>query len=81
MPIEVGSLVRGVDGHWIVRAPTHCTAGHKLRPGRVLVGHVPCSCSQRGGHTTWACECGAVVYAPPLTPECRVLVGSAQMRG
>ncbi|RFZ63195.1 hypothetical protein DE4576_04836 [Mycobacterium marinum] len=80
MHIEVGSLVRCVDGNWMVRAPTHCTAGHKLTPGRMVVGHVPCSCGQRGGHTTWACECGVVVYAPSLTEACHVLAGPAAVR-
>jgi hypothetical protein len=34
---------------------------HTLRPGRMLVGTVACSC---GRHLTWRCECGAVTYGP-----------------
>jgi hypothetical protein len=34
-----------------------------------------------GGHMTWACrQCGAVVYAPPIGPRCRVLHGAAAVR-
>ena len=73
----VGELVRCTDGRWMIRPPQHCPRGHRLSPGRVLVGHRVCSC---GGHTTWTCDCGAVVYAPPLDPECRVLVGPAAVR-
>ena len=40
-----------------------------------------CGRGRRGGHTTWECvECGAVVYAPPLSPECRLLAGAAEVR-
>jgi hypothetical protein len=54
----------------------HCPRGHRLTPGRALIGHQPCSCP--GGHTSWACrECGAMVYAPPIGPRCRVLHGAA----
>ena len=35
----VGELVRSTAGQWMVRPPQHCPAGHKLAPGRVLVGH------------------------------------------
>ena len=73
----VGELVRCTDGRWMIRPPHHCPRGHRLSPGRVLVGHRVCSC---GGHTTWTCDCGGVVYAPPLAPECRVLVGPAAVR-
>jgi hypothetical protein len=73
----VGELVRRTDGRWMIRPPQHCPRGHRLSPGRVLVGHRVCSC---GGHTTWTCDCGAMVYAPPLAPECRVLVGPAAVR-
>jgi len=62
----------------MIRPPQHCPRGHRLTPGRVLVGHVPCSC--RGAHTMWTCECGAVVYAPPLSVACRVLAGPAAVR-
>jgi hypothetical protein len=81
MKAAVGDLVRGTDDQWMVRPPQHCPSGHKLAPGRVLVGHVPCGCGRRGGHMTWSCECGATVYAPPLSVACRVLVGPAAVRG
>jgi len=55
------------------------TRGHRLGPNRALVGRQPCSCC--GGHMTWACrQCGAVVYAPPIGPRCRVLHGAAAVR-
>jgi hypothetical protein len=76
----VGDLVRSTAGQWMVRPPQHCPSGHKLAPGRVLVGHVPCGCRRRSGHMTWACECGATVHAPPLADACRVLAGPAAVR-
>jgi hypothetical protein len=40
----------------------------------------PCS-TCRGGHATWTClDCGGVVYGPPLTAECRILVAAAAVR-
>lgn len=61
----------------ITRPPQSCPRGHRLRPGEMPVGHQPCS-TCRGGHTTWTClECGEVVYGPPLTAGCEILVGSA----
>jgi hypothetical protein len=51
----------------MIRPPQQCPHGHQDAAGRVLVGHVSCSC--RGGHTSWTCrECGAAVYAPPVLP-------------
>jgi hypothetical protein len=53
---------------------------HQLEPGGMLVGHQPCR-TCRGGHTTWTClACGAVVYGPALTADCRVLVAAAPVR-
>jgi hypothetical protein len=37
----VGVLVRCTDRSWIARPPTRCPRGHRLAPGRVLVGHQP----------------------------------------
>lgn len=39
-------------------APTHCPFGHKLAPGRVLVGWSPCDCAGAafGGHRTFRCR-------------------------
>ena len=76
--IVIGDLVRCTNGAWMVRPPRALPARHRLTPGRVLVGHVPCSC--RGGHTTWACACDTVVYAPPLASACRVFSGPAAVR-
>jgi hypothetical protein len=76
----VGALVRCTDGSWMTRPPQSCPRGHRLGPGAMLVGHQPCS-TCRGGHTTWTClDCGGVVYGPPLTADCRVLVGAAAVR-
>lgn len=74
----VGEQVPSTEGGWIVRPPTRCPAGHDIGPGRVLVGHQPCSC--RGGHTTWTCECGGTVYGPPVGEACRILAGAADVR-
>jgi hypothetical protein len=76
----VGELVRCTDGSWMTRLPQSCRHGHRFRPGAMLVGHQPCS-TCRGGHTTWGClDCGGVVYGPPLTAGCRILVGAAAVR-
>lgn len=76
---EPGDLVRRGD-KWVTVAPTHCPNGHELGPGRTLVGHTPCSCGQRGGHTTWWCrECDTPTYGPPLQPGCRPLAGPADV--
>ena len=57
----VGELVRSTSGQRMVKPPLRCPRGHPLRPGRMLVGTVACSC---GRHLTWRCECGAVTYGP-----------------
>jgi hypothetical protein len=73
----VGDLVPCTDGTSMTLAPTCCPHGHQLGPGRVLVGHQPCGCDMRGGHTTWSCqECGATIYGPPLTAGCQPLAGA-----
>jgi hypothetical protein len=80
MTAAVGDLVRSTAGAWIARPPQRCPRGHWFGPNRVLVGHQPCG-SCRGGHTTWAClECGGVVYGPPITAGCQILVGGAAVR-
>jgi hypothetical protein len=43
-----------------------------LRPGRMLVGRIACSC---GRHLTWCCECGAATYGPALAYGCGLLDG------
>jgi hypothetical protein len=76
----VGDLVRCTTGVWIARPPQRCPNDHRFGPYRVLVGHQPCG-TCRGGHTTWTClECGGVVYGPPLTAGCQILVGAAAVR-
>jgi hypothetical protein len=57
--------------------PQHYPRGHPLRPGRVLVGSIACSC---GRHLTWCCECGAVTYGPALADGCSLLNGPARVR-
>jgi hypothetical protein len=39
----VGALVRCTDSSWMTRPPQNCPAGHRLDPGRMLVGDQPCS--------------------------------------
>ncbi len=74
----VGELVRSTSGAWMVRPPQVCERGHRLVPGRVLVGSVACSC---GRHISWRCECGAMTYGPDLGDECTLLHGPAHVRG
>jgi hypothetical protein len=73
----VGELVRCTTGQWMVRPPLYCPHGHALRPGRMLVGTIACSC---GRHMTWRCECGAVTYGPALAEGCSLLDGPARVR-
>jgi hypothetical protein len=72
----VGELVCR-SGQWMVQPPEVCPRGHRLRPGRMLVGTIACSC---GRHITWECECGEVTYGLALTPSCSVLDGPARIR-
>jgi hypothetical protein len=73
----VGELVRSTTGQWIARPPLRCPRGHVLRPGRMLVGSIACSC---GRHLTWRWECGAVTYGPALAEGCSVLDRPALVR-
>lgn len=78
---NVGALVKSTDGRWIVYAPRECPNGHRLGPGRVLVGHQVCGGEDPGGHTTWTClECDGTVYAPEIGSVCEVLHGPAGVR-
>ena len=61
----------------MARPPQHCPRGHRLLPGRMLVGSIACSC---GRHLTWRCECGAVTYGPALGEGCSLLDGPARVR-
>jgi hypothetical protein len=45
MPV-VGQLSSPLQGAWMVRAPEHCPHGHRLMPGRMLLGSIACSCGQ-----------------------------------
>jgi len=60
----VGKLVRSTSGQWMVRPPTHCPSGHRILPGRTLVGHQ--ACAFPGGDTTWTCTCGATFHKGKL---------------
>jgi hypothetical protein len=72
----VGELVQSTRRGWMVRPPTRCLRGHLLRPGRVLVGSIACSC---GRHLTWRCDCGAITYGPALGDGCSLLDGPARV--
>jgi hypothetical protein len=77
----VGDLVRSIDGSWMVLPPQRCQRGHRLGPGRMLVGHMPCAGSCHGGHMTWQClQCEAVTFAPGVGAGCRLLDGAAFKR-
>jgi hypothetical protein len=78
MNFEVGDLVAGADGSWMVRPPERCANGHVLR-GRCIVGTSPCSCQDR--HLTWTCnECGDTTFGPALGLDCSLLHGAARIR-
>lgn len=69
-PVEPGRLYQVRDGGWAEPSPTHCPAGHRLGPGRVLVGKIACT-AVGGNHRTHYCrQCGAVVMWPPSTERC-----------
>ena len=74
----VGELVRYTNDQRMVRPPECCPVGHRILPGRTIVGTIPCSC---GRHLTWRCECGAVTYGPALSESCSLLDGPARVRG
>jgi len=71
---EIGQLVACTAGGWMVFPPQCCPNNHHLRANEVIVGHAGCgSCA---GHTTWTCStCDEIIYAPPLSVNCRVLTG------
>jgi hypothetical protein len=76
---RVGELVLSTSGEWMVRPPQRCGNGHRLQPGRVLVGSIVCGCGERR-HLTWLCECGNTSYGPELGPDCTVMNGPARVR-
>jgi hypothetical protein len=75
---EVGELVLGTDGRWMIRPPQYCGNGHRLA-GRCIVGTMPCRCQDR--HLTWRCDtCGDITFGPSLGPDCDPLNGPARLR-
>jgi hypothetical protein len=48
-------------------APERCPNGHEFGPNRVVVGWLPCQCTEgRAGHRTYWCRtCRVTVYVPP----------------
>lgn len=78
MRFEVGDLVLGTDGRWMVRPPERCGSGHLLR-GNCILAAQPCSCGDR--HLSWRCEtCEHITYGPALGVDCVVLDGPARVR-
>lgn len=67
---KVGDLVRSTSGGWMQLAPTHCPAGHRLIPGRMIVSYRPCA--THSGHRTWTCPCGGTIAAPEIDAACDV---------
>ncbi|MFD4457720.1 hypothetical protein [Nocardia sp. NPDC058480] len=66
--VEPGRLYRTRRG-WVEPEPAACPNGHRLGPGRVLVGKI--ACAAVGLHRTHACRtCDAVIMWPPLTDAC-----------
>jgi hypothetical protein len=64
-------MLEVVTGPYVEPSPDHCPNGHRLGPGRVLVGWLPCHCARdpnRLGYRTWTCQtCDATIYAPEHT--------------
>ena len=62
------------DGRAYVQPePVNCPDGHRLGPGRTLVGTQACQATPRGTHLMWTCrepECGAVTWWPPVGLAC-----------
>ena len=58
--------------------PTQCSRGHRLEPGRVLVGASAVLMSRRAHELDLPLWRNG--YAPPVDAECRVLHGAAAVR-
>lgn len=71
------------DGSLVVHGPTECPAGHPLGPNRVLVGYVPCSCTDSVlRHQTWTCRtCGRQAFDPPCSNPASRFNGAYPERG
>jgi hypothetical protein len=72
----VGELVQSTTGEWMVRPPQHCLAGHRLPPGRMLVGNIACSFC--GRHTPAATAAWSPT-GPNLGDGCSLLDGPARV--
>ncbi|KQY30535.1 hypothetical protein [Nocardia salmonicida] len=58
------------NGRWTEPAPRYCPNGHRLGPGQVLIGAVPCI-RIGGHHRTHTCRaCLTTTYTPPLHADC-----------
>ena len=72
---EVGDMVHGINGDWMIRPPETCANGHRLG-GRCIVAAQPYSCGDR--HLSWCCDtCQHVTYGPALGVNCEMLPGPA----
>jgi hypothetical protein len=68
---EVGDVIRGIDGDYMIRPPEASANGHRIAD-RCIAAAQPCSCSDR--HISWYCEqCEHVTYGPSLGVNCEVL--------
>jgi len=56
----------------------HCPRGHRLMPGRMLVGSIACSCGQ--AHHLAMRPRRAVTNGAPLVNGCSLLDGPARVR-
>jgi hypothetical protein len=57
-------------------APSHCPNGHRLGPGQVLIGTLPCWCAGAAGHRTYWCrDCQAVIFDPPHNLGAEQVIG------
>jgi hypothetical protein len=75
---EVGDMVLGTDGQWMIRPPEKCAGGHVLA-GHCIVASQPCSCQDR--HLSWSCDrCRHTTYGPALGESCSLLHGPVRVR-
>lgn len=70
-PDKEGTYLEG--GRWVSWSPSHCPAGHRLGPGKVVIGWYTCHCRGGSGHAVYHCThgdqdpatwCGQVVLVP-----------------
>lgn len=75
---DIGDMVLGTDGSYMIRPPERCANGHQLA-GHCIVASTLCSCQDR--HLSWSCDrCGHITYGPPLEKDCSHLHGPARVR-